>query len=212
MSMDVAEPGLRERKRRATHRAIQFAALTLVEERGLENVTIDEVSRRADVSPRTFFNYFTSKEEALLGDSPNLPESAALDRFVMGSTTGSLFDDLAQLLIDASERTMDDPELVQLRMNLVKAYPQLFALRMASLRSFEDQVTALVAERIHRDEPGSSRGDVDDRARLVTLVAFGVMRHAWSAWAASGGAAGLSAQLTRSFDTFHGLVGTAIRV
>jgi len=59
---DAAEPGLRERKRLATRRAIQFAVLELVSERGLEGVTVDEVSRRADVSARTFFNYFASKE------------------------------------------------------------------------------------------------------------------------------------------------------
>ncbi|MBW8873252.1 MAG: TetR family transcriptional regulator, partial [Leifsonia sp.] len=50
--MDVAELGLRERKRLATRRAIQLAALRLVKDRGLDAVTIDDISHDADVSPR----------------------------------------------------------------------------------------------------------------------------------------------------------------
>jgi len=209
---DATEPGLRERKRRATRRAIQLAVLTLVAERGLENVTIDEVSRVADVSPRTFFNYFASKEEALIGDAPQLPDNPSLERFVSGASGRTLLDDLAEVLIDASERTMDDAELVHLRMSVVTSHPQLFALRMATLRTFEDQVTEVIAQRLRRDESEAVNEDVDDRARLITLVTFGVMRHAWAAWATSGGARGLTEQLTRSFDQFRDLVSTAARV
>ncbi|MEO8263341.1 MAG: helix-turn-helix domain-containing protein, partial [Pseudolysinimonas sp.] len=66
----VETPGLRERKRLATRRAIQVAAIEIVRERGLDATTIDEIARIADISPRTFFNYFSSKEEAIIGDGP----------------------------------------------------------------------------------------------------------------------------------------------
>lgn len=85
--MPDAEPGLRERKRRATRRAIQQAALRIAIEDGLGAVTVDEISRRADVSPRTFFNYFPSKEQAILGDDPQLPDDQALQTFVAGGRT-----------------------------------------------------------------------------------------------------------------------------
>ena len=86
--MPDAEPGLRERKRRATRLAIQQAALRIAIEDGLAAVTVDEVSRRADISPRTFFNYFPSKEQAILGDDPTLPDDQALDAFVAGGPDG----------------------------------------------------------------------------------------------------------------------------
>jgi AcrR family transcriptional regulator len=57
--------GLRERKKADTRRALSDAALNLAFERGLENVTRDEIAGLAGVSLRTFNNYFSGKYEAL---------------------------------------------------------------------------------------------------------------------------------------------------
>ncbi|MFG1797177.1 TetR/AcrR family transcriptional regulator [Nocardia sp. NPDC049149] len=57
--------GLRERKKLDTRRAISDATMQLAFERGLENVTRDDIAARAGVSVRTFNNYFTGKFEAL---------------------------------------------------------------------------------------------------------------------------------------------------
>jgi AcrR family transcriptional regulator len=57
--------GRRERKKLATRHALSSAALQLAIERGLENVTIEDITARADVALRTFSNYFASKSEAV---------------------------------------------------------------------------------------------------------------------------------------------------
>ena len=57
--------GLRERKKLAVRRALSSAAVRLAVERGLENVTIEDITAEADVSLRTFGNYFSSKYEAI---------------------------------------------------------------------------------------------------------------------------------------------------
>jgi len=59
--------GLRERKKATTHTALRTAALELSLEHGPDAVTIEAICARADVSPRTFFNYFTGKDEAIVG-------------------------------------------------------------------------------------------------------------------------------------------------
>ncbi|MEB4211425.1 TetR/AcrR family transcriptional regulator [Mycobacterium sp. 94-17] len=57
--------GLRERKKADTRRALSDAALRLAFERGLDNVTREDVANMAGVSLRTFNNYFSGKYEAL---------------------------------------------------------------------------------------------------------------------------------------------------
>ena len=57
--------GIRERKKLAVRRALSSAALRLAVERGLENVTVEDITAEADVSLRTFGNYFSSKHEAI---------------------------------------------------------------------------------------------------------------------------------------------------
>jgi len=71
MSADAIEEsrgtGLRERKKAKARRAIGVAALQLAIERGFENVSVQEIADRAEVSARTFSNYFANKQEAVCG-------------------------------------------------------------------------------------------------------------------------------------------------
>ncbi|SFB05479.1 transcriptional regulator, TetR family [Amycolatopsis marina] len=65
MAADDEDTGLRERKKRETRIALSRAAIRLSIERGWDSVTVDDIAAAANVSPRTFRNYFASKAEAI---------------------------------------------------------------------------------------------------------------------------------------------------
>lgn len=219
------ELGLRERKRIATRRAIQLAAVELASERGFDRVTIDEISHVANVSPRTFFNYFPSKESAIIGELPELPDEETIEEFISAGPTQPILDGISTLLVAAIDlgETVDGeaeapqaPESVHrlhtLRRALLKDNPELFALRMASMHKFEDALSGVVQRRLAHDDPAlaADQEALHQRARLVTYVAFAGMRHAWSCWADHGGVEPLSDRLRSSFEQLSAL-GTQVR-
>jgi len=183
MSDTTPPPGLRERKRAATRRSIQMAVLELVREEGVEPVTVDMVSRRADVSPRTFFNYFASKEDALVGEVPSFVEGAPVDRFV-ADRDRPVLEGLVDLIDLSLRGSTDDHDLVQTRRRVLRAHPDLFARRVAGMREFEEGLGVAVARRLEADQDADGGPESRaSRAHLVTLVVMAALRHAWVEWA-----------------------------
>src|SRR3712207_5762280 len=109
--------GLRERKKLATRTALHEAALRLVAERGLDGVSVDDIAERADVSPRTFFNYFPSKDDAVLGLDTTAAERQA--EAVRARPAGEPpLDALRAVARDQAVEMAEDPELWPLRLSV----------------------------------------------------------------------------------------------
>ena len=88
-----AEQGLRERKKRARRAALIDAAQQLVAAHGLDAVTVEMISAEAGVSARTFFNYFETKDDAVLGAEEFSLSDDDIRTFVDGGPTGRLLSD-----------------------------------------------------------------------------------------------------------------------
>ncbi|TFB95936.1 TetR/AcrR family transcriptional regulator [Cryobacterium sp. HLT2-28] len=205
MSAEHEEPGLRERKRLATRRAIQRAVLLLSCERGMDKVTVEDISRAADVSPRTFFNYFSSKDAAMVGDELDLASAEDIAAFVHGGPSGDILAQLAELLASSLKNTEGDREIHQLRRTVMKENPYLFGLRMATLRNFEARLQDIITERFAADDPDLAADPVrlNQRALLFTLVAVAAVRHAWRCWAEGDASRPLADQVSESFAELY---------
>ncbi|MGW8529801.1 MULTISPECIES: TetR/AcrR family transcriptional regulator [Nocardiopsidaceae] len=165
--------GLRERKKQATRRALQEAGIRLTLERGLENVTVEEIALEADVSTRTFFNYFATKEEALLGDVPATPDEQVRQAFVDGGPTGDFVEDLITVLITFLVSTEDlatQRADMLLRKKLTEREPQLVRGLLARFHNVEVELAGAIAER-------TGAGPDDDRPQLLAAAGMAVMRH-----------------------------------
>ncbi|WP_329107800.1 TetR family transcriptional regulator [Micromonospora sp. NBC_01699] len=186
-----ARPGRRDRKKRQTRDALVDAALRLVAERGLDHVTVEEISEAADVSTRTFFNYFSSKDEALVadqaGDSARVlavlatvpPEVPALEAVRRALT--SLLDEMQA-----------DAALWFLRMRVVAQNPVLLPRLVASGAETERAITEALAART---------GVEPDHGypALVTAVTGAAFRVAMVRWAGSAGSLPLADLVDEAF-------------
>ena len=142
--------GLRERKKIATKTALAQAALKLSIERGLDAVTVEAIAAEVDVSPRTFFNYFSSKEEAVLAD-----HQARFDqmRAELRSRPASEPIDVAirnTLAIILDEAHITDRNVVK-RIRLVYSHPALRTCEIAVYAAKQRAFAQIIADRTGTD-------------------------------------------------------------
>jgi AcrR family transcriptional regulator len=156
---DPAGPGLRERKKLATRQALGAAAMRLAIERGLENVLVEDIAAAADVSPRTFNNYFASKYEAICAlalDRSSRIGAALRER----PASEGLWDAVRNAVLDvyAVASTAPDPQHIA-GVRLVTSSPVLRGEYLKALALMQyDLADALADRAASRAAAGSAAG------------------------------------------------------
>ena len=174
---------LHDRKRAETRAAIETAALDLVLMDGPEATTVDAIAARAGVSQRTFFNYFESKDAAILGSLPRAEEAALLAESRSSAPAPDIAVAVVRLVVmltGAHERTAG-AHLAR-RREVLRRHPQVLARQAEQLAHRTDALTETVHHLLARD-PAFPDADLhSDQASILVMLAGVAVRRAVIAW------------------------------
>lgn len=212
MSIPETEAGgLRERKKRATRLALSEAALRLALDHGPEQLTVEEISEAAGVSARTFFNYFSSKEHALLGDGPAPPPQEQVTAMV--TAAGTVLEGLCLVVKASVADAAGSREQFRMRWQLMERHPALLPRLFARMEDFRASLAAAVAARCggHDAPPGTGGAATDAYPQLMASVALATMRVAVDRWLAGHGDQSPQEHVTELFGLLNAELGEAAK-
>ena len=196
----VAELGRRERKKLETRRALASEALRLAVEHGPDNVTIEDIAEAADVSVRTFFNYFSSKEEAITNWDPE-GRTRIADMLLARPADEAPFEAMRNVvreLIAGADAWADERAM---RIRLVREHPSLLPRHLHAHHELERVLLLAMAERLGVD------ADASVYPALVVSSAVHAMRLTMTWWELHGRTQDLLGLLDEAFDALErGLV------
>ncbi len=185
--------GRRERKKRKTREALEKAALKLFREKGYDQTTIREITEEVDVSPRTFFRYFPTKEAVLFGDwaeGLDLIRDLILSRPPGEPPLATLYRAALEL---ADMDRKNEPRLMLVRRLAERSRRIGDFERNVVYPGFEKAVAEALAERM------GVCADTDPRPRMLAAVAVAAWTTARRMWMESGGKRSMSELLRQTF-------------
>jgi AcrR family transcriptional regulator len=190
----TATLGRRERKKLETHRALSTAARELALARGLDGLTVEDIADAADVSVRTFFNYFSCKEEALVGVEPAV--LAELGAELQERPAGeSPLEALKAVLASGVDDVAEAMRRWSLRTELVRRHPSLLPRHLAALAEIEAALVRALAARLGTDPV------TDPFPAIAVAAAMGTLRAAVASWEDAGRRGSLDDAVDAAFAT-----------
>jgi AcrR family transcriptional regulator len=186
-------PGLRERKRRETSRRIAEIGLRMFLENGYEATTLDAIATAANISRRTFFHYFETKEAILRAWESRL-EDAFREAFVRQPPGAAPLEALHGALASVISRLESDEAIAMDRL-----MHSTEALRARKQANYEQQEKVVFAAMIERWPAPERRAAL----RLDAMLGVGAFRIAAEAWSQSAGRVALADALDDAFRTMR---------
>ena len=172
----MTNPSLRERHKDRTRRALVDAALTRFTADGFDAVTVEQLCAEVEVSKRTFFRYFRSKEELALTPLDDLWQ-ACLRELEVELAPGPLVTALTNTLVSAVRGMPVDWE-AQARdsARIAASTPSVDAAGVLACERFSGDAMALIAVRLPIDH------QTQRLARLVRGTMVVAFREAMDDW------------------------------
>lgn len=152
--MTTRRTGLREQKKQATKKALREAALRLALERGPDNVRVDDIAEAAQVSPRTYNNYFSSREQAIVAAVTAEREA----RVAAAVATRPAHVRLADAVVDAIVEQYTDPgEDNRNALLLITTHSSLREAFVDTATAIERPLAETIAQRLGEVEPRTAQ-------------------------------------------------------
>ena len=165
----------RERKKQQTRQALRREALRLFGERGFDATTIHDITEAADVTPRTFFLHFGSKEDVLLGDARD--GVAAFEEMLRDRPDDEdVFTAVRETVIGLLALDDTPVEETRLQARLMIDAPSLMGRVYEHYVEFEEIIARAVADRFGLD------AERDAYPRLLSTCAMTAVRVALVLW------------------------------
>jgi AcrR family transcriptional regulator len=163
------ELGLRERKKQRTRELIAETARRMFVERGFEHVTVAEIARAAEVSEKTVFNYFPTKEDLVYWRLESFEEEllTAVRERAVGESILSAFGRF--VLKRRGMLAQEDPEAVEELAALTRMITESPALLARERQVFERYTSSLAA--VIAAETGASADDAEPRVAATAMMA-----------------------------------------
>ncbi len=147
--------GLRYRKKLKARLAVERAALELVIESGYDGVTVEDICSRAEISKKTFFNYFPSKAAVIMGRMDSFPDDERLIELLEQYSDVCYLDVLVGI-VGTDFASGVDAEIVSLRREALRSMPQLFFQGQRDLLSVQRSIAAALRSYL-REHPERRR-------------------------------------------------------
>jgi AcrR family transcriptional regulator len=189
----VAAPGLRERKKQQTRDALVQSALRQFAERGFDHVTVEDITDDCEVSYRTFFRYFSAKEDVLFADGDQ-SRARLLEALAAQPAAVAPLAALRAAVLALAEEYEHERDTILLRSRIVTATPDLRTRAVERQHGWE----SAAVDELRGSGRAAGRSELD--LRLLVAGATTALRVATELWIADEGHGSLRDLLEAALD------------
>lgn len=177
MTSDAPDTGLRERKKRRTRDELEMVAMRLFERHGFDSVTVEDIAAEVEVSPRTFFRYFPSKEDVLFRDLEE--QLATLHASIRSGPPDEPVLETVRRSVTAfviNHGSASHLQRHRILIQIVTGSSQLGPRLLGKMAAKQEELAAVIAERRAVDP------DSDMYSRLIAACAVDALRVSLEIW------------------------------